>query len=88
MSEDKKVCPHCGLRMKKFQTPGESSWGESFWWVCFNDECPYFVRGWDHMYATMNVKCSYRHKYDPETNSCGPMPVYSKNMGINCIVEE
>lgn len=88
MSEDKTVCPHCNQQMKKWRTPGESSWGESLWYVCFNDECPYFVRGWDHMEKTMKVKASYRHRYDPEANACGPLPVYSADMGLNCIVED
>ena len=88
MSEDKTLCPHCGQKMKKFQTPSESSWGDAYWRVCFNDDCPYYVRGWDHMLKTQKVKCSYRHRYDPETNSYGPMPVYSPEMGLNCIIEE
>jgi hypothetical protein len=88
MSEDKTVCPHCGRKMNKFKTPGESTWGETYWWVCYNNDCPYYVKGWDHMMETMKVKCSYRHRYDPDTNSCGPMPVYSEHMGAGFVVEE
>lgn len=88
MPEDKTICPHCGQKMSKFQTPGQSTWGESYWYVCFNDECGYYVRGWDHMYKTMKVKCSYRYKYEPETGVCGPMPVYSKDMGRESIAED
>lgn len=88
MSEDKTICPHCGQKMKKFLTPYDSTWGESHWWVCFNNECSYYVRGWDHMWNKQKVRCSYRHRFDPDTNSCGPMPVYSPEMGLNNIVEE
>jgi hypothetical protein len=88
MAEDKTVCPHCGQKMKKFGVPAESSWGESLWYVCFNDDCQYYVRGWDHMWTTQKVKCSYRHRYDPDQNCCGPMPVYSPEMGKACILEE
>ena len=88
MSEDKTKCPHCGEKMKKFQPPSESTWGEAHWLVCFNDECPYYVRGWDHMFNRLKVKCSYRHRYDPETGDFGPMPVYSSTMGLNCIIDE
>ena len=88
MSEDKTICPHCGEKMSKWRTPGESTWGETHWYVCFNDECAYFVRGWDHMLKTMNVKCSYRHRYDPSNNTSGPMPVYSAHMGRDMIVPD
>ena len=87
MPEDKTICPHCGQKMKKFQTPVDCSWGETYWWVCFNDECPYYVRGWDHMWKTQKVKCSYRHRYDPDNNTSGPMPVYSGFMGKSNVVE-
>jgi hypothetical protein len=87
MAQDLTVCPHCGEKMSKFQTPGECTWGETYWWVCFNDECGYYKRGWDHMFNTRGIKCSYRHRYDPDTNSCGPMPVYSEAMGKHCIVK-
>ncbi len=88
MAEDKTICPHCGVPMKKWQTPGESTWGGSYWYVCYNDECSYYVRGWDHMLKTMQVKCSYRHRYDPDTNTFGPMPVYSAEMGRDHILDE
>ncbi|MEW6267615.1 MAG: ogr/Delta-like zinc finger family protein [Thermodesulfobacteriota bacterium] len=88
MSEDKTICPHCGQKMKKFKAPDSTTWGETCWYVCYNDDCGYYKRGWDHMWNTMKVKCSYRHRYDPDTNSCGPMPVYSPTMGLECVVEE
>lgn len=88
MSEDKCLCPHCGQKMSKFRSPAESSWGGGEWVVCFNNECGYFVRGWEHMSKTRGVKCSYRHRLNPETGECGPMPVYSASMGLDCIIEE
>lgn len=88
MSDDKIDCPHCGQKMKKFQTPDDSSWGDCYWRVCYNNECSYYVRGWDHMMKTQKVECSYRHRYDPDSDSSGPMPVYSPEMGLNCCVEE
>ena len=88
MSEDKTICRYCGEQMKKWETPGESSWCGDVWYVCFNDGCSYYVKGWDHMLKTMNVHRSYRYHYSPETGECGPMPVYSSSMGRECIVEE
>lgn len=78
MQEDKTICPHCGSKMKKWRTPDLSTWSAEFFYVCFNDECPYFVKGWKHMSDTLQVDCSYRHRYDPETGQTGPLPVWSK----------
>ncbi|MBZ4659791.1 MAG: hypothetical protein JG766_1714, partial [Desulfacinum sp.] len=51
--EDKTICPHCGSRMKKWRTPDFSTWSAEFFFVCFNDDCPYFTRGWNQMQATV-----------------------------------
>jgi hypothetical protein len=64
--------------MNKWRTPALSTWTAEYFYVCFNDECPYFVGGWDHMENTMAQSCSYRHRYDPETGATGPLPVWSK----------
>lgn len=86
--KEKCTCPHCGKEMKKWRTPADSTWGTPFQWVCFNDECTYFVKGWDHMMETQNVKASYRHRVNPETGAGGPLPCWSYGAHKDQIIED
>ena len=73
-------CPHCNEKMKKWAVPDnpfEVTWDNEFMYVCFNDHCPYYVRGWDHMFKSIHRMVSYRLMYNPEKDLCIPIPVPS-----------
>jgi hypothetical protein len=89
MSEqDKTVCPHCGQKMVQWMGPAVYSWGGEPLWICFNDDCGYFQRGWDFTFKKIGIKASYRHRYDPNTGQEGPFPVNSSEAGKDGIVKE
>jgi hypothetical protein len=80
------MCPHCGIKLRKWSTPPDSTWGTEFQYVCFNDECEYYANGWKWMLEKYNVKSSYRHRYNPKTGETGPLPVWSKDAHKNMII--
>ena len=88
MADDKTLCPHCGVKMLKWQPPIEANWGTHAHYVCFNDECPYYIKGWDWMQKQYDHKVSYRHRYDPVADYAGPLPVWSADAMRDRIVED
>ena len=81
-------CPHCNAEMKKWKPPADSTWVNDFQYVCFNDECSYYIRGWDFMMDTQGVKASYRYRFDPESGASGPLPAWSGNAHKDRIIED
>jgi len=74
------ACPHCDEKMKKWAVPDnpfEATWDNEFLHICFNDNCPYYVRGWDHVYKTTFRIASYRFMYNQEKGICSSIPVPS-----------
>lgn len=90
MSEDIKnaTCPHCDGGLTPFQMPDQGGWNNEIHYACFNDDCPYFIRGWAWMMEKYEAKASYRYRVNPETMKSSPLPVWSKTAIKDRIVEE
>lgn len=70
-------CPHCGRRLRKWEVPENpfaATWDNDYLYICFNDACPYYMKGWDYMIREGNSG-SYRLMYDPKRDSFCPIPV-------------
>lgn len=82
-------CPYCDEKLAKWEVPDTPfiEWSSEYQYICFNDQCCYFARGWTVMAAQGNP-CSYRFMYDPPTGGCHPMAVLSNKALRECIVVE
>jgi hypothetical protein len=70
-------CPHCNQPLQAFKLPDNTGWQDEFHFACFNDECPYYKRGWEHMTSSYSIKSSYRYRVIPETGKASPLAVWS-----------
>ena len=87
MSETPTTCPHCGSPLKKWLVPDGASWEEEFFYVCFNDDCPYYVQGWEVMWQQQATRASYRCRLDPDSGKFVPLPVWSADALKDDIIE-
>ncbi|MHC4943955.1 MAG: methyltransferase domain-containing protein [Planctomycetota bacterium] len=83
-------CPYCGERMKKWEVPQTpfTEWDVEFMYICFNDTCPYLVRGWNTMNRQGNSGYSLRAMYIKERDSFSSVPVQSLKELREFIVDE
>jgi SAM-dependent methyltransferase len=74
-------CPYCVSGLRKWEVPQHvwAEWPNDYFHVCFNDDCPYFVRGWNTM-ERQGASGSYRLMYDDLRDACGPIPVLTDSM--------
>jgi hypothetical protein len=95
VTETKPACPHCGMEMSIWECPPMNfsdglGWGTPYLYVCFNDECPLYVSGWESLMDNYAAHASYRCICDPMSQErvwdC--MPVFSRDGGRGCIVDE
>jgi len=70
-------CPHCFKRLAKMSVPPDGGYDSEFLYVCFNDDCPYYIQGWDWMFRQYYVRASYRYRLNPLTGGEGPIAVWS-----------
>jgi len=86
-AKDKTICPYCNLKMSKWTGDAVYSWGGEVLYICFNDDCDYYKRGWDHTFKTIGIKASYRHRFDPNTCQEGPFPVSTAEVWKDGIIK-
>jgi hypothetical protein len=93
MDQDKPVCCDCGEEMNLWEVPPINfsdglGWGTPYLYVCFNDECPAYKQGWDHLRENYNHMASYRRMCYPGTDQYELMPVFSPVGGTGQIIDD
>jgi hypothetical protein len=93
LTEKKPRCPHCNQEMSIWEVPdlnvGDGlGWGTPYLYMCFNDECPSYKRGWEHMEENYAHRASYRCMcYPSDKTNFQFIPVFSPMGGTGQIVD-
>ena len=69
-------CVHCGSKLCRVELP-DVLFDHQFDLACFNDDCPYYVRGWAWMEERFGVRTSYRYRVDSRNGRASPLAVWS-----------
>lgn len=90
MIENVQYCKFCNQKMEIWECPplnvaDGSGWGSPYLHVCFNDECPNFIKGFEDLKKYGRKAVSHRYYIDPTGTSNGFM-MSSKGGGNASIV--
>ncbi len=93
LANKKPLCPHCAEEMKLWEVPpinvGDGlGWGVPFLYLCYNDNCPLYVQGWQNLKENYAHHASYRCMNYPGTEQFELMPVFSPIGGTGQIIDD
>ncbi|MFO7762019.1 MAG: zinc ribbon domain-containing protein [Thermodesulfobacteriota bacterium] len=91
-AEEEHFCPHCNGRLTCCKTPfipvGDGlGWGSEIMFVCLNNECPPYVKGWQHIEEQYGHLGSYRHMKLPGEKKGEMMVVGSSEAFTGCVLD-
>jgi len=93
LEQDKPLCPHCNQEMSIWEVPPITfsdglGWGSPYLFVCFNDECPCYTSGWDHIQENYGHMSSYRCMCYPDSKNFEVIPVFSPQGAKGQIIDD
>lgn len=89
----KPKCPHCNQEMVLWEVPPVTfsdglGWGSPYLFLCFNDECPLYVQGWEELEENYAQHASMRCLNYPGTEQFECMPVFSPQGGTGQVIDD
>jgi len=93
LEQKRPVCPNCNKEMDLWEVPPVTfsdglGWDSPYLYVCFNDECPMYVSGWDNIMENYSHRASYRCIQSPFSKNFEAMAVFSPMGGQGQIISD
>ena len=91
--DEEKTCPHCKQSMSLCEAPpihvGDGlGWGSDVLFICLNDTCPLFLRGWEQIENQYGHHASYRYMEVPGSPEGNCMMVGNADAFKACIINK
>ena len=85
-------CPHCKNKLSCCEAPpihiGDGlGWGSDILYICLNDECSLFVRGWQQIEVKYGHSASYRYMQLPNSKEANVMMVAASDAFKGSIID-
>ncbi len=67
-------CPYCEQKFTRYDMPNEPwvEWDTEYMYICFNDACPYVIRGAEAMRKQGLLNKSHRLMWEPKRGGFYP----------------
>lgn len=90
--DEVKICPHCNQKMICCEAPqihvGDGlGWGADVLFICLNDYCSLFLKGWQHIENQYGHHASYRYMELPGSKEANVMMVGNKQAFTGSVVD-
>ena len=88
-----KICPHCKTQLSCCEAPqihvGDGlGWGSDVLFICLNDFCSLFLKGWEHVGEQYGHHASYRYMELPGSKESNVMMVGNKDAFKGSLVDK
>jgi hypothetical protein len=91
--DEEKTCPHCKTKMDCCEAPpihvGDGlGWGSEVMFICLNDHCSLFLKGWEQIESKYGHHASYRYMELPGSPEGNLMMVGNADAFKACIINK
>ena len=93
LDQEKPRCPHCNTEMDIWEVPPFNfsdglGWGTPYLFICFNDECPLYEKGWENIKENYAYNASVRCICYPGKKNFECLPVFSSMGAKGQIIDD
>lgn len=91
--DEEKICPHCDVQLACCEAPpihvGDGlGWGSEVLFICLNDNCSLFLKGWAQIELKYGHHSSYRYMELPGSKEGNVMMVGNSDAFKACVIDK